>query len=214
MASRVNSNFAYINLINGETVWERLRIVRNFLEDRMVAKKMQSAQEKKRLVILAKIEEAVKKSDILAAEIELEEYDAQAEQQKDGYKKLDEEIEFLIRYEAELASIAEQSRIEGKTDDEMYQINMVNEVILRNLRKIETERVASIIGCSIATADEAMKVPQLKQKLINTATAMSIPVNDQNKGYIEELIKNGIDFNNIPMSVHEELELNKKLMLQ
>lgn len=209
MASQVNSQFAYINLINGETVWERLRIVRNFIEDRKIAKKLQTTQKKKRSGFLAKIAEATKESDKLFAEVELEEFDAHAEQQEDGYKKLDDELEFLLKYEAELALIAEQSRVKGKTDDEMYQINMGTEVVMRNMRKIQTERVATMIGCSLATAEEAMRVPEMHHRMIATAAAMTLPEGPDR----ELMIQNGLQFQEMPLSVQEELQLNQKLLL-
>jgi hypothetical protein len=209
MASQVNSQFAYINLINGETVWERLRIVRNFIEDRKIAKKLQTTQEKKRLGFLAKIEEATKISDKLFAEVELEEFDAHQDQQEDGYKKLDDELEFLLRYEIELALIAEQTRVNNKSDDEMYQINMGSEVVMRNMRKIETERVASMIGCSLATAEEAMRVPEMHHRMIATATAITLPEGPER----DLMIQNGLQFQAMPLSVQEELQLNQKLLL-
>jgi hypothetical protein len=211
MASQVNSQYAYINLINGETIWERLRIVRNFIEDRKIAKTLQTTQKKKRLVLLAKIDEATAtglQSAILNAEVELEEFDAHQEQQADGYKKLDDEIAFLLKYEAELAIVAEQSRIDGKTDDEMYQLNMGTEVYLRNLKKIETEQVARTLGISQATAEEAMRIPEMRIQLLNTSTAMMLPDSDENKG---NLIANGIDLNNIPLSVQETLSITNLL---
>lgn len=208
MASQVNSQFAYINLINGETVWERLRIVRNFIEDRKIAKKLQTTQDKKRLGFLAKINEATKDSERIFAEVELEEFDAHKEQSTDGYKKLDDELEFLLRYEIELALIAEQSRVIGKTDDEMYQINMESEVVMRNMRKIETERVATMLGCSLATAEEAMRVPSLHHRMLNTAMAMTLPEGNDKA----LLIQNGLSFESMPLSVQEELQLNQKLL--
>jgi hypothetical protein len=209
MASQVNSQFAYINLINGETIWERLRIVRNFIEDRTIAKKLQTTQYLKYKAYLAKVKEATKESDRLFAQAELEEFEAHKEQQYDGYKKLDDEIAFLIKYEAELAIVAEQSRIDGKTDDEMYQLNMGTEVYLRNLKKIETEQVARTLGISQATAEEAMRIPQMRTQLLNTATAMMLPDSDSNKA---NLIVNGINLNSIPLSVQETLSVTNLLI--
>lgn len=213
MASQVNSQFAYINLINGETVWERLRIVRNFIEDRKIAKKLQTTQDKKRLGFLAKIAEAKTESERIFAEVELEEFDAHQEQQEDGYRKLDAELEFLLRYEIELALIAEQSRVLGKTDDEMYQINMGTEVVMRNMRKIETERVATMLGCSLATAEESMRVPEMRQRMINTATALALPITEETEAIRIQYMQAGLDFDNMPLTVQEELKLNQKLLL-
>jgi hypothetical protein len=208
MASQVNSQFAYINLINGETVWERLRIVRNFIEDRKIAKKLQITQELKHQAHLAKVQEATRESERLFAQAELEEFEAHQEQQTDGYKKLDDEIVFLIKYESKLAIAAEQSRIDGKTDDEMYQLNMGTEVYLRNIKKIETEQVARTLGISQATAEEAMRIPEMRIQLLNTSTAMMLPDNDENKG---NLIAKGINLNNIPLSVQETLSITNLL---
>lgn len=221
MASRVNSDFAYINLINGETVWERLRIVRNFLEDRKIAKTLQKTQKKKREALEAKIEEATLRSAKLMAEAELEEFDAHEEQMTDGYQKLDDELKFLTEYEKELALIAEQTRVPGTSDDEMYQINMHSEVVMRNLRKIETERVAGILGCSPSTADEAMKVPGMRQQMLNTANAMALQApataTPEERLGIEalrtQLIQAGLDFSKTPLTVQEELQLNQKLLI-
>lgn len=224
MASQVNSQFAYVNLINGETVWERLRIVRNFIEDRKIAKTLQKTQEKKRKALTLEIEEANAtglQSAVLHAEVKLEEYDAHQDQQTDGYAKLDAELEFLLKYEIELAKIAEGTRVLGKTDDEMYQINMGTEVVMRNMRKIETEKVASLIGCSLATAEEAMRVPGLRQQLINSATAISLPHSGTTQeetaninALRQQLLANGLNFNSMPLTVQEELSLNQLLITQ
>lgn len=222
MASQVNSEFAYINLINGETVWERLRIVRNFLEDRNAAKGMKSASELKRRAILARIEEAEKTSIRLDAEAELVEHDAMQAQQQDGYVKLDAELAFLIEYERELALAAEKTRITGKTDDEMYQLNMATEVYMRNVRKIEMEQVARTMGISEATAAEAMRIPTMRKQLLNTAKAivMQLPAGateEQKQLFITErntLMASGLDLNEVPLTVQEELglETSSKLL--
>ena len=210
MASQVNSQFAYINLINGETIWERLRIVRNFIEDRKIAKKLQSTQDIKRLAHVAKVNEATKESERLFAQAELEEFDAHAEQQEDGYKKLDDELKFLLRYEAELASIAEQTRVPGVSDDEMYQLNMGTEVVLRNMRKIETERVANMIGCSLATAEESMRVPEMRDKMLATAQAMMLPAGSPEQAEMASL---GLNFAAMPLSVQSLIALDQKLKI-
>jgi len=178
----------------------------------MVCKKLQTTQEKKRRSLLAKIDEATSaglQSAILDAEVQLEEFDAHQEQQADAYKKLDDELNFLIRYESELAKLAEQSRIDGATDDEMYQINMETEVYLRNLRKIETEQVARSLGISQATAEESMRIPQMRTQLLNTAMALTLPDGAQK----DALAKCGINLNLIPLSVQEELKLSNILSL-
>lgn len=222
MASQVNSEFAYINLINGETVWERLRIVRNFLEDRNAAKGMKSATELKRRAILARIDEAEKESVRLDAEAELVEYDAMQAQQQDGYVKLDAELAFLIEYERELALAAEKTRITSKTDDEMYQLNMATEVYMRNIRKIEMEQVARTMGISEATVAEAMRIPVMRKQLLNTAKAivMQLPAGsteEQKQMFIIErdnLMASGLDLNEVPLTVQEELglETSSKLL--
>lgn len=214
MASRVNSDFAYINLINGETVWERLRIVRNFIEDRKAAKAIKPASELKRQAIQAKIGEATKTSDRLFAEAELIEFDAMQATQDDGYVKLEDELKFLLEYEAQLAQAADQVRIEGKTDDEMYQLNMPYEVYLRNIRKMQTERVALVMGISQATAEESMRVPTLRKQMLATATLMSLPQTQDNVALIEQLKLDALDFDHIPVSVQEQLQLDSSLLLK
>jgi len=209
MASQVNSQFAYLNLINGETVWERLRIVRNFIEDRKIAKKLQTTQLIKHQAFQLKVQEAVEGSAKLFAQAELEEFEAHAEQQEDGYNKLDAELAFLLKYEAALAQSAEQTRVAGKTDDEMYQINMGTEVYLRNLKKIEVEQVSRALGISQATAEEAMRIPEMRQQLLSTATGLALPEGQDRI----LLLQQGINLEAIPLSVQEELKLAAKLLV-
>lgn len=210
MASQVNSQFAYINLINGDTVWERLRIVRNFLEDRNAALAMKPVGELKRQAILARIEEAEKPSQKLDAQAELVEFDAMQATQIDGYKKLDDELVFLKQYEAMLANLAEESRVEGKTDDEMYQINMPNEVYVRNLRKIEAEQIVRALGISQATAEESMRIPVMRKQLLARAQLLLTP---QETEEFKALSTQSLDLNEIPPSVQEQLKLNNLFLL-
>lgn len=209
MASQTNSQFAYLNLINGETVWERLRIVRNFIEERSIAKKLQTAQDLKHRAHQMKVQEATKESDRLFAQYDLEEFEAFQEQQADGYKKLDDELAFLVNYEGVLAEAAEATRVLGKTNDEMYQINMETEVYLRNLKKIEVEQVAKTLGISQATAEESMRIPLMRTQLLSTATALTM----QDSAEKQVLISQGINLNLIPLSVQEELNINTYSLL-
>jgi hypothetical protein len=53
-----------------------------------------------------------------------------------------------------------------------------------------------------------MRIPEMRIQLLNTATAMMLPDTDNNKA---NLIANGIDLNNIPLSVQETLSITNLL---
>jgi multidrug efflux pump subunit AcrA (membrane-fusion protein) len=154
-------------------------MTRNFLEDRKIAKKTVEAgklkEESLRLKVeaaKAKIEEATKKSEELlaeaelrSAEAELAEYLAHQDQLDDGTQHLDEEIEYLTKLEAEYAAEAEKSRIEGKSDHEMYDINAAYEVYARNMKAIEEAFVANTLQLPREVVTESMRTPALATRL-------------------------------------------------
>lgn len=127
--SQLNHNSAYVYSVDGNTVWERLRVIRGFLTDR---KKALALAE----ISLEEIEEqilsATDKYDRKKLELELPDL-------KDNIQYAKEEVDFLVAMEADLAAKAEVTRIEGKTDREMYEINHFFEHEVRLANKAKSE---------------------------------------------------------------------------
>lgn len=128
----MNHNSAYVYSVDGVTVWERLRVIRNFLVDR---KKALALAEISLEEINEKITEETNKFEKKRLELELPELIENIQYAK-------EEVEFLLKMEKELASVAEESRIEGKTDHEMYEINHFYEHEIRLADKAKSELLA------------------------------------------------------------------------
>lgn len=128
--SRVNHNANYMFDVDGETVWEKLRTIRGMLDDRRRA-----------------YQHAQLNSEIQGKRIEKE------DPQSFEYRKwlIDKdfsdslivdcknEIKFLEAFETFLLSEAEKTRIPGKTDDEMYEINYFYEMETRLARKAQAQ---------------------------------------------------------------------------
>lgn len=128
-----NHNAAYLTVVDGITVWERLRVIRNFLTDRRMAVKMAEMGQEKFEEMMT--DESVNKWDKREAEI-LNEHSEQL------LKEAKNEVAFLEKLEAELAKQAEKTRIAGKTDDEMYEINYFEELIQIQLLDVQSEMMA------------------------------------------------------------------------
>lgn len=126
--SQVNHNYSYVTEVDGLTVWERLRVIRNFLTDRRQALALAEMN-------LEKKEEEVANGDKWAKR----EWEIFKPQQLDLIEDCKAEIKFLEEFEAKLAVEAEPSRIPNKTDREMYELNFPLEARARLKAKAVSE---------------------------------------------------------------------------
>lgn len=129
--SRVNHNAQYIYDLEGETVWEKLRVIRNQLTQRKIAYQLAELSKEKS-------EQQLEKNSF-----EYREYLIQKEQNEELIQDCVNEIKFLTEFESALAIEAEKTRIPGKTDDEMYEINFFEELKLRLVKSAQ----AQLISC-------------------------------------------------------------------
>ena len=150
--AQMNHNSAYVYSVDGNTIWERLRVIRGFLVDR---KKALALAEMSQEQILEQIDAESDKYERKKLELELPELEENI-----IYAK--EEVDFLINMESEIAEKAEESRVEGKSDHEMYEINhfFEHEVRLANKAKAEIlsenrirpETILDLVRCPKALA--------------------------------------------------------------
>ena len=115
--AQLNRNASYMTVIDGLTTWERLKTVREFLMSRRIAKEDNES--------LTSGEGTYK--DL---------------QNKQLFEELDNEIAFLEGLEADLLEEAEKTRIPGKTDSEMYEINYFEELTAIHILQVQSEVIA------------------------------------------------------------------------
>lgn len=130
--SQLNRNVNYLLEVDGITVWERLRVVRNFLRDRQQALKLAHISIAKMNAKLANEDGKTDKFEAMEIEITLPEHQLLLED-------CEREIAFLTDLEKVLTVEAEKERFPGKTDEEMYEINFYKESGLRNVQAALSE---------------------------------------------------------------------------
>lgn len=149
--SRVNRNAVYLFHVDGHTPWERLRVIRHFLTERHQA--------------------------LATAELSLSESDAQDPDTHDWHiwqirrpqfleiiEDCRDEIEFLEQLESELADYVEPTRIPGKTDREMYEINHMEEFVESIAFEAKAE-IAASGAITPPTMKRVLKVPMAVERL-------------------------------------------------
>lgn len=129
--SRQNHNAQYIYDLEGETVWEKLRVVRNQLEQKQLA------------LALAELAEENSETTLDKNSYEYKQYLLHKPHNQKNIQDCVNEIDFLTEFEAALTDEAEKTRISGKTDDEMYEINFFDELKLRLVRHAQSQIFSS-----------------------------------------------------------------------
>jgi len=176
--SRVNHNANYIYDVDGETVWEKLRTIRGMLDDR------KRAYQHSLLGV-----EAAKSLD--KNSMKYKKYLIDKDFHDGLIKDCENEIKFLTEFEAYLAKEAEKTRIPGKTDDEMYEINFYDELKVRLIRRAQTQ-IISTGRIEVETLGRILKMPEALQLCIKTGL----------------LSKDILEFTNTPQLPNNDLTQN------
>jgi len=168
MPSKLNSEFNYRTQVIGETPWEKIKTLQGFLEGRYRAKALEEVGKKKFQAKKAKLEHLRKTSnlehEILELEAEILELESVQESMKQAYQLNLQEIEILKKLLAELYEIAEPTRLEGYTDEMMFEFNAANEFAVWVAKEIHAEILAQGHP-SPAKIRNAMSSPQAWQAL-------------------------------------------------
>lgn len=127
--SRVNHNVNYLYDVDGETVWEKLRTIRGMLDDRRRAYQ----------IALLNKEENKKKFENDKESFEYRKWIINKDFNDSLVNDCANEVNFLETFESFLAAEAEKTRIPGKTDDEMYEINYFHEMEVRLVRRAQAQ---------------------------------------------------------------------------
>ena len=163
MASKYNSEFNYRFLVEGETIWAKIKTLQGFLEGRIRAKGL---EEIGKLKLDAKREEYTNAEKtkspswtVKKLKVELMEAENWLASENDGFRKNDEEIKILEKLLAEAFEIAEPTRINGHSDEQMWEANQANDFTLKVAKDMQSEIIANGRP-SPMTVRQAMSAPE------------------------------------------------------
>jgi hypothetical protein len=131
MAVKLNTEFNYRYQVQGETVWEKIKTIKGFLEGRIRAAALEEVSEKKLQAKKAKLEFLRRTNaelyEILELEAEIIECESHLPAQKEAFLLNKDEITMLESLLKEYYAVAEPTRIAGYTDEQMFEANAANE---------------------------------------------------------------------------------------
>jgi len=168
MASNLNSEFNYRYQVIGSTPWEKLKTLKGFLVGRKRAAALERCAE---LKYKAKLEEYKHLKTLpalphvlLNLEAEIIELESHLDDQKHAFELNRTEIKILEKLIAELYEVCEPTRIEGYSDDQMFEANANLEFTVTVGRELQAEIIANGRP-SPAKLLNAMSNPQTLQML-------------------------------------------------
>jgi len=163
MASKYNSEFNYRFLVEGETIWAKIKTLQGFLEGRIRAKGLEEIGKLKLEAKREEYENSEKTKSpswiVKKLKVELMEAENWIASENDGFCKNNEEIEILEKLLAEAFEIAEPTRINGHSDEQMWEANQANEYTVKVAKDIQSEIIANGRP-SAMTVRQAMSAPE------------------------------------------------------
>tara|TARA_R110000803_G_scaffold5901_1_gene19314 strand:- start:73 stop:669 length:597 start_codon:yes stop_codon:yes gene_type:complete len=145
--SKLNSEFNYRYQVIGETVWAKIQTLHGFLDGRLRAAALEEVAELKHKAKLWDLQDLKDNNAryclILEKQAEIIELESFHREQEINFKLNKDEIKCLEKLLAELYVIAEPTRIEGYTDEQMYEANAANEFTHVVAREIQSEIIAN-----------------------------------------------------------------------
>lgn len=159
--AQVNHNAAYITVVDGLTVWERLRNIRSFINDRLSAFYGNDLHKQENVDALSKYAEETDEAKRFFMQHSYE-----------LYLDLKSEIDFLRELESKLAAEAEKTRINGMSDREMYEINYYEELVQMQLLQAQSEMMSGGI-LSPETMKTILRNPQTLSRAVEVGLLSS-----------------------------------------
>jgi hypothetical protein len=146
MPSKLNSEFNYRYQVLGNTPWEKIKILKGFLEGRIRAVALEEVSHLKHAAKVAEFEHLkatdAPKHEQLNMQAELIELNSHMVIIDEAYELNRKEIEILNGLLSECYDIAEPTRIPGYSDEDMFEANAANEFTVSTLREMQSEIVA------------------------------------------------------------------------
>ena len=148
MAQKLNTEFNYRYQVIGDTPWERIKTLKGFLEGRIRAQALEEAGKLKFQAKLSKLNHLKNggeglEHEILELKAEIIEAESHHGTLKEAFELTKDEIKILKKLIKELYVLAEPTRIEGYTDEEMFEANAANEFTVNMGREIQAEKIAN-----------------------------------------------------------------------
>ena len=148
MAQKFNTEFNYRYQVIGNTPWERIKTLKGFLEGRLRALALEEAGKLKYQAKLSKLNHLKNggeglEHEILELKAEIIEMESHRASLEEAYELTRDEIKILKKLLKELYVLAEPTRIEGYTDEEMFEANAANEFTVDIGREIQAEMIAN-----------------------------------------------------------------------
>jgi hypothetical protein len=152
MSSKLNSEFNYRYQVIGETPWEKIFQLQNFLEGRVRAAVLEEVSELKYKAKLLELQNLKDNNAlphvIMNLQAEIIELESFLPSQKESFELNRDEIRILKKLIAELYEIVEPTRLrheDGKpyTDAEMFEANAANEFTVMIGKEIQAEIIAN-----------------------------------------------------------------------
>ena len=145
--SKLNSEFNYRYQVIGETAWAKIQTLNGFLDGRLRAAALEEVAELKYQAKLWDLQDLKDTNAryclILEKQAELLELESFQREQKINFALNRDEIDCLRKLLAELYIIAEPTRIEGYTDEQMFEANAANEFTHVIGREMQAEIIAN-----------------------------------------------------------------------
>jgi AAA+ ATPase superfamily predicted ATPase len=148
MAQKFNTEFNYRYQVIGCTPWEKIKTLKGFLEGRIRAMALEEVGNLKFQAKLSKLKHLQNSGnglehEILELKAEILEAESHEETLKEAFELTKDEIKILKKLLKELYVLAEPTRIEGYTDEEMFEANAANEFTVDIGREIQAEMIAN-----------------------------------------------------------------------
>jgi hypothetical protein len=146
MADKLNSEFNYRYQVMGETVWEKIKVLKGFLVGRVRAAALEEVSELKYQAKLAELKMLKENNGhahlILNLQADIIEWESSMQTQKEAFELNREEIKIIKKVLAECYEIAEPTRIYGYSDEQMFEANAANEFTVMIAKEIQAEIIA------------------------------------------------------------------------
>jgi len=181
MPSKFNSEFNYKYQVMGNTPWEKIKILKGFLEGRIQAAALEEVGHlghKALLVEMAYLKTTdAPEHEQMQLQIKILESESGMVIVDDAYELNRKEIEILNKLLAECYVMAEPTRIEGYSDEEMFEVNAEHEFAVLTMREMQSEIVANGRP-NPATVLHAMNTPHVLAAVLQSGLlpAEAIPL--------------------------------------
>ena len=147
MPSKFNTEFNYKYQVMGCTPWERIKILKGFLEGRVRAVALEEVAHLQHDSLLAEMAylktTGAPEHEQMRLQAKIVESASHMVRVDEAYELNRQEIEILNRLLAECYEMAEPTRIEGYTDEEMFEVNADHEFAVVTMREMQSEIIAN-----------------------------------------------------------------------